>query len=102
MVHFTTFSSFYSFIETLKKDSIEFKIIGHSYDYFSGMYSNKKPDDNKWAIKLVAFSSIGSFYCSESVKLDDQEKIIDIKNKLITLPIAYGEVNYKDGIVSIK
>lgn len=102
MVHFKSFESFYSFIETLKKDDITFRIIGHSYESFSGLIFDKVPENNIWNIKLVVFSSIGSFYLYESLNLSDEDKVADIKSKLAKLHVSHGEVNFKDGIVSIK
>ncbi|MFV3013522.1 hypothetical protein ACLD43_15385 [Clostridium botulinum] len=102
MIHFKSFTSFYNFIEVLEKDNTQYKITGHSYEDFSGVYSgSEKPVNNKWHVKLLLLSSIGSFYYSEVIRLENTEEITNIKTKLATLPIINNEINYTNGIVSI-
>jgi len=103
MIRFKSFSPFYDFVEQMKKDNVQYKLMGHSYEDFTGAYAGfDQPANNKWFVKLLLVSSIGSFYYSEVIKLEDIETITSIKAKLATLPIINNEINYKDGEVSIK
>ena len=102
MIHFKSFDSFYNFIEQLKQDKINYKIIGHSYEDFTGMYTVEKPANNKWFIKLLLLTPIGSFYYSEMIHLNQVDKIESIKSQLVTLKIINNAISYKDGQVFIE
>lgn len=103
MIHFKSFSSFYDFINQLKNDNIDYKITGHSYEDFTGMYSGlDKPANNKWFVKLLLLTEIGTFYYSEVIRLDDEDKISSIKSQLATLKILNNNISYKDGQIFIE
>jgi hypothetical protein len=86
----------------LKQDKINYKIIGHSYEDFTGVYTREKPANNKWFIKLLLLTPIGSFYYSEVIHLDETDKISAIKSQLVTLKIIDNAISYREGQVFIE
>lgn len=98
MVKFKKFNDFYKLLEELKEDNLQFKIYGQSKEYFTGVLSDNNPPNN-YRVTLVAMTSLGTFYCSERLNINDQEQISQVKALLNTLSIAEIDISFKDGTV---
>ena len=103
MIHIKSCKTLVQLVEEFKKDNITFKLIGHSYEGFSGISVGlEKQPNNKWFVKILLLSTIGEFYYYEATNLKDTEKITDIKSKLSKLKISHYPVNYTNGMINIE
>lgn len=103
VIHIESCSTLVQIVDDFKRDDITFKLMGRSYEDFSGAYAGfEQPQNNKWFVKILLLSSIGEFYYHEVINLKDTEKITDIKSKLVKLRISYYHVDYTNGIINIE
>lgn len=102
MIHINSCDTFLQLVNEFEKDNISFKLIGHSYEDYTGMYSGpERPPNNKWFVKILILTSLGQFYYSEIIYLEDTEKVNNVKAELSALKISNYPVNSRNGIIRI-
>ncbi len=104
MVHVQSFEMFCLIINGLiEKDSFV-GLYGTHEEKHAGLVVENNPPANTLSIHLLALTTCGQFYCHESIKFSESEKIEQAKLALTKLDITPAKlyVDSKTGTVNIK
>ncbi len=103
MVLIYNLKKFCSIIDDLSSSNISIKIYGNYSEIFIGAHAGfQTPPNNTFSIKFVALTSIGTFYCSENIKLSDIDSIQSAKALINSLSITEANIslNRETGIIT--
>lgn len=91
------FEIFYNLVQRLKEDNIPFVIFGNYDDAYVGLdFANDQKINNKFSVRLILQSSIGSFDFYKFYDLESDKALIDdMKEKLDTFPVIRTKFTMK-------
>lgn len=96
MICINDFQKFLSVIGNLKESNIPVFLYGKSEEKFSGAYAGLgTPPNNTFSLRIAALTSVGTIYCSDSIKLSNSEEVKNAKRLLEELSVFPADVLYK-------